>query len=196
LSLLVIFIWGTSYIYPNPLEIVILSIVIFSSILSYKRDSDPKLFLPLLYPTVPLLFIFMLYKEYGIEALIWLLVVVSLTDTAAYFVGKTIGKTQFCETSPKKTLEGVVGGVIIASFLGSFVALDDLPLILAIVVSIAISIASVFGDLFESYLKREAGVKDSGDILPGHGGVLDRLDGYLFAVIVMYICLNARGVIV
>jgi phosphatidate cytidylyltransferase len=58
-------------------------------------------------------------------------------------------------------------------------------------VTLLTSISSIFGDLFESYLKREAGVKDSGDILPGHGGIVDRIDGYLFAAIIMVIALRA-----
>jgi phosphatidate cytidylyltransferase len=121
----------------------------------------------------------------------WLLVTVALTDVGAFFVGKTIGRTKFSSTSPNKTLEGVIGGVLIATLVGTLVGLYTYSLSKSIMVSLAISIASVFGDLFESYLKREAGVKDSGNVLPGHGGVLDRIDGYLFGVVMMVTALRA-----
>ena len=87
-------------------------------------------------------------------------------------------------------MEGVVGGVAVATIGGLFVGLSIIDILPAFFISFATSIASVFGDLYESKLKREAGVKDSGDILPGHGGVLDRIDGYLFGGIVMLILLR------
>ena len=122
--------------------------------------------------------------------LLWLLVIVASTDIGAYFVGRTFGKTKFCETSPNKTIEGVIGGVVFAVVLGSLSSINEINFIGAVLVSIIVSFASVFGDLFESYLKREAGVKDSGSILPGHGGVLDRTDGYLFGAIAMLVVLR------
>jgi phosphatidate cytidylyltransferase len=136
---------------------------------------------------------FMLYRDFGIDWMLWLLVIVAVTDTGAFFVGKSVGKTQFSPTSPNKTLEGVIGGILFATVAGTVMGyfMDLVPFIVALVVSILTSIASVFGDLFESYIKREAGVKDSGDIFPGHGGVLDRLDGYLFGAIIMVIALRA-----
>ena len=114
-------------------------------------------------------------------SLLWLLIAVAVTDIGAYFVGKSIGKTPFCPTSPKKTMEGVVGGVLIATVTATFVGTTIVDIEKALLISLLASLASVFGDLFESSLKRQAGVKDSGTILPGHGGVLDRIDGYLFA---------------
>ena len=108
----------------------------------------------------------------------------------AYFVGKSIGKTKFCETSPNKTIEGVIGGVIFAVLLGTLFSTNGISFVNALIISAIVSIVSIFGDLFESYLKREAGVKDSGTILPGHGGVLDRTDGYLFGAIVMLVLLR------
>jgi len=108
-------------------------------------------------------------------------------------VGKSIGKTKFSPTSPNKTLEGVLGGIILATIAGTYYAFaTDLDtLFMATLISSLTAIASIFGDLFESYLKREAGVKDSGTLLPGHGGVLDRVDGYLFGAIIMLIVLRA-----
>ena len=133
---------------------------------------------------------FMLYNEYGMKWIIWLLIVVVFTDVGAFLVGKSIGKTKFSPTSPNKTLEGVIGGVVLATIAGTFYAfymvnLDEQLFVFG--VSLITAIASIFGDLFESYLKREAGVKDSGTLLPGHGGVLDRVDGYLFGAIIMLI---------
>ena len=77
------------------------------------------------------------------------------------------------------------------SLFGTFVGTNIAPTSIAFIVTLLTSIASVFGDLFESYLKREAGVKDSGDILPGHGGILDRIDGYIFGAPMMVIALRA-----
>ena len=122
--------------------------------------------------------------------LLWLLIIVASTDIGAYFIGKGFGKTKFSETSPNKTIEGVIGGVSFAVVLGTVFAINEVNVIAAIAISAIVSFASVFGDLFESYLKREAGVKDSGSILPGHGGVLDRVDGYLFGAIVMLVLLR------
>ena len=124
------------------------------------------------------------------SSLLWLLVVVAGTDVGAYFVGKSIGTTKFCETSPNKTLEGVAGGVIAAAILGVIFSPENIGFFTALFISLVVAIASIFGDLFESYLKREANTKDSGNILPGHGGILDRTDGYLFGGVIMLVLLR------
>jgi len=188
--LFAVFVWLLALIYPNPDDLFFLIAVIFASMLAYTREFERKLFLPFLYPTASLLFLLTLYNDFGIDSLIWLVVVVALTDIGAFFVGKMAGKRQFCETSPNKTIEGVAGGIIIATFAGFFTGsmLVDWPQ--ALIISFGVSSASIFGDLFESYLKREAGVKDSGSILPGHGGMLDRVDGYLFSGIIMVLMLR------
>ena len=183
--------WFCAYFYPNPVDLIFVLAIVYASVLAYTKRLEKKLFLPLLYPTASFLFILTLYIEYGMQSLLWLLVVVAGCDIGAYFVGKSLGKTKFCETSPNKTLEGVAGGVIVATVLGSFVAIDGLSLFGAIVISFIIAIVSIFGDLFESYLKREADVKDSGNILPGHGGILDRTDSYLFGAVILLIVLRA-----
>jgi phosphatidate cytidylyltransferase len=161
--------------------------------IAYNKEKTWKNFMPFLYPTAGMLFIFTMYKEYGVSSLFWLLVVVALTDVGAYAVGKSIGKTKFCETSPNKTMEGVVGGIVVATIGGMFLGVNIVDSFAALMISFFTSVASVFGDLYESKLKREAGVKDSGDILPGHGGMLDRIDGYLFGSIVMLVLL--RGLV-
>jgi len=185
--------WFAAYFYPNPEDLIFIVAIGYASQLAYKKTLDKKMFLPLFYPTASFLFLLSLYSEYGVMTLLWLLVIVAGADTGAYFVGKSIGKTKFSETSPNKTIEGVVGGVLIATILGSFFANDNLHIISAIVISIIVALSSVFGDLYESYLKREAGIKDSGSILPGHGGILDRTDGYLFGAIVMLVLLRVVG---
>ena len=182
--------WFAAYFYPMPVDLIFIVAIGYASRLAYKKTLNQKLFLPLLYPTASFLFLLTLYSEFGVMALLWLLVIVASRDIGAYFVGKTFGKTKFCETSPNKTIEGVIGGVAFAVVLGTVFAISEINIIGAIVISSIVSFSSVFGDLFESYLKREADVKDSGSILPGHGGVLDRTDGYLFGAIVMLVLLR------
>jgi len=183
-------VWMLALFYPNPDDLFFLVTMIFAAILAYRSHFDKRLFLPLLYPTASFLFLLELYESFGIQALFWLLVVVALTDTGAYLTGKLIGKHPFCPTSPNKTLEGVAGGVVIATVAGLFVGTLLADWHQALFISLGTSIASIFGDLFESHLKREAGVKDSGDILPGHGGILDRVDGYLFGGVAMVLLLR------
>ncbi|QDF27816.1 phosphatidate cytidylyltransferase [Halarcobacter anaerophilus] len=184
-------IWFIAYFYPYAEDLVFVAAIVFASILAYSKNLDKKIFLPLMYPTASFLFLLTLYYEYGVMSLLWLLVIVAGADVGAYFVGKSIGKTKFCETSPNKTVEGVLGGLVVATILGIIFAIDNISLLGAIIISLVVALASVFGDLFESYLKREAGVKDSGDILPGHGGILDRTDGYLFGGVMMLVILRA-----
>ncbi|SKB56837.1 phosphatidate cytidylyltransferase [Malaciobacter marinus] len=183
--------WLIAYFYKDSENLIFLALVIIASVLAYTKDIDKKTFLPLLYPLASFLILLSLYNEFGIQILWWILFIVATTDTGAYFIGKSIGKTKFCQTSPNKTLEGVIAGVIFGSLIGALFAISNISYFQAFLISFIVAIASIFGDLFESYLKREAKVKDSGDILPGHGGVLDRTDGYLFASVVMLVVLRA-----
>ena len=185
--------WLIAGIYPYGDDLFVLAGVGYASLVAYNKEVKWRDFFPFLYPTAGLLFVFTMYQEYGVLSLLWLLAVVALTDIGAYAVGKSIGKTPFCETSPNKTLEGVFGGVVVATLVGAFFGLYVVDFWTAFIISLAVSATSIFGDLFESSLKRSAGVKDSGDLLPGHGGVLDRIDGYLFGGIVMLVLL--RGLV-
>ena len=121
-------------------------------------------------------------------ALFWLFVFIWIADIGAYFFGKLFGKTKLAETiSPGKTVEGALGGLftnlLLVSFFIFWIIYSDAEIyvpyvILAFIAVIAITALSVFGDIYESFLKRQAGVKDSGRLIPGHGGLLDRLDGF------------------
>ncbi|RLA81167.1 MAG: phosphatidate cytidylyltransferase [Epsilonproteobacteria bacterium] len=186
-------IWFIAGIYPQGDDLFVLAGVVYAGAVAYNRDLKWKSFLPFLYPTAGMLFVFTMYQEYGVYSLLWLLVVVAMTDVGAYFVGKSMGKTQFCQTSPNKTLEGVVGGIAVATISGTVVGIFMVSVEIAFIVSLFVAASSIFGDLYESSLKRSAGVKDSGDLLPGHGGVLDRIDGYLFGSIFMLVML--RGLV-
>ena len=100
----------------------------------------------------------------------------------AYIVGSLIGKTPFSKISPKKTWEGTVGGAILAVLVVGLVArILDMDYMQASIIALIASVAGTAGDLFESKLKRLAGVKDSGNLMPGHGGFLDRFDSLLIA---------------
>lgn len=115
---------------------------------------------------------------HGLELLVWVFIVTWATDIGAYFAGRTFGKRKLAPSiSPNKTVEGLYGGIAAAAlFGGAWVLATGLgkPLI---VLAPLLAIAAQAGDLFESGMKRRAGVKDSGTWLPGHGGILDRLDG-------------------
>lgn len=111
--------------------------------------------------------------------------VVWLGDTFAYFVGRAIGNTPLApRLSPKKTIEGALGGLL-GSIAGALIVRELFgvpgPLSLLVLFAVAGGVIEQLGDLFQSMLKRASGVKDSGSIFPGHGGVLDRIDGLLFA---------------
>ena len=114
----------------------------------------------------------------GFDLLIWVFLVVWSTDIGAYFAGRAIGGPRLAPSiSPNKTIAGLAGGVMSAALLaGAWVSYTGLPEPL-IWLAVPFAVAAQIGDLFESGLKRRAGVKDSGAWLPGHGGLLDRLDG-------------------
>jgi len=182
--------WLGAFIYSNPDDLTYIVLIVTISIMAHKKSVNFKLLAPFLYPSVSMLFLLALYKDFGMNSLIWLFVIVSSADIGAYVVGKSIGKTSFSKTSPNKTWEGVIGAIVAATILGTLVGLNSVSPFISLIVSFFVSLSSVWGDLFESYLKREAGVKDSGTIFPGHGGMLDRSDGYMFAGIIMLVLLR------
>ena len=132
---------------------------------------------------------FLLSQPSGNILLVALAAIVSICDSAAYFVGRRVGGPKLWQQiSPKKTLSGSVAGLIGAMILT--VLLSDIFAFAnkseALVMGLVLGVLAQAGDLFESSVKRSLNVKDSGSILPGHGGMLDRFDGYVFVVPVIY----------
>ncbi len=154
-----------------------------------------KQVLGIIYIPVPLsLLVFIREQDHGIFWILWLLIVVFSNDTGAFYGGKFFGRHALAPNiSPNKTIEGTISGILTSTVFGfifSVIFFNDFSLsFLMIPASFIIAIAGQGGDLFESALKRASGIKDSGSILPGHGGILDRIDGLLFAIPVLYIYL-------
>jgi phosphatidate cytidylyltransferase len=120
----------------------------------------------------------------GLYAMLFVFAVVWATDILAYFVGRAIGGAKLApKISPGKTWSGAIGGAISAIIAGSLVAYFLVPgsVQLAAAIAFILSVCSQAGDLFESFIKRRFGVKDSSRLIPGHGGVMDRVDGLIFA---------------
>ncbi|MDR6790023.1 phosphatidate cytidylyltransferase [Sphingomonas sp. BE138] len=140
----------------------------------------PQLALGVVYCGVPVLALVVLrrHDDNGLLYAFWTMALVWACDIGAFFAGRSIGGPKLApRLSPNKTWAGLIGGTIAALVLGlALHGAAGLPLPLALC-SPVLAIMSQLGDLYESWLKRRAGVKDSGNILPGHGGVLDRLDG-------------------
>jgi phosphatidate cytidylyltransferase len=152
-----------------------------------------------IYCALPLVMLMHIHRYHGGAWIFFLLTVIFATDTGAFYCGKYFGRRKlYPSVSPGKTWEGAAGGLLM-SLIGAGWFLHLVPLhalggrILTLVV--VLSVAGQIGDLAESMLKRAHGVKDSGWILPGHGGLLDRIDGLLFAVPILYLYLYLSHVV-
>jgi phosphatidate cytidylyltransferase len=134
--------------------------------------------------------------EPGPWRIVLLLAIVMMADTAAYFVGRALGRHKLAPSiSPGKTVEGAVGGLaggVLGAWAVSAAGLG-LPGFHVVLLGVFVTLAAIAGDLFESLLKRWAGVKDSGRLFPGHGGMLDRLDSLLFGGAVLYYYFSLSG---
>jgi phosphatidate cytidylyltransferase len=184
------------------LDIVLLAITLLISIKcvvflfdnSLQKISNSSKYIYLLgYITLPFIFITKIsfgIKNYNPKIIIGLLILIWTNDTFAYIVGKSIGKHKLFEKiSPKKTIEGFFGGLIFAIFAGYLISMylikpstqfSDKSILIWMIIAAIVGVMGTIGDLIESKFKRIAGVKDSGKIMPGHGGVLDRLDSVIF----------------
>lgn len=127
----------------------------------------------------------------GVAWIFYVLVLVAFCDTGAFYAGTFFGKHKLCpKVSPGKTVEGFMGGLALSLIGGLAIKayfFPELPLAMTVIFLITVSVVGPVGDLFESALKRTGGVKDSGSIIPGHGGILDRIDALLFVAPVAYV---------
>lgn len=191
LFLSAVIMWIIAYFYDNPINIAIVMLVIIASYNAYMQNVKCKDYLVILYPSIPFLCLFGIYTKFGTMVIVWLIITVSLADVVAYFGGKAFGKSPLSPVSPKKTLEGALIGLVVATLAGTiFAYMIKQGFVVSFFISLFVALISIFGDLFESMLKRNANLKDSGNILPGHGGMLDRVDGLLFASVIMLFLLD------
>jgi phosphatidate cytidylyltransferase len=149
---------------------------------------------PALYLGLPIGAMIAIREERGREALLLLMLTVAISDTAQYYTGRAFGRRPLAPAiSPKKTIEGALGGFVAGIAVLALVGRWWLPQVNTAVragLGLLIVAFGIAGDLFESMLKRSAGVKDSSALIPGHGGVLDRIDALLFAAPVYYVVLR------
>lgn len=178
------------YIYA-PLWII--SLIILLTLVCVLKTEWPLFQLPwltVIYPILPFSLLIALNQSSTHILLSLLLVTVSSYDAGGYLIGKQFGRIKLCpRISPQKTWEGVMGGFIFsvcATEIFLTASRFRPPLINVLLFCLLICSAATIGDLFESFLKRRVGLKDAGSLLPGHGGFLDRLDGFLGAILILY----------
>ncbi|MFN2259821.1 MAG: phosphatidate cytidylyltransferase [Parasphingopyxis sp.] len=185
------------FIHPTfwPIDVMTIAVLGGIALVASLAAMSFRLGMGILYIGIATIAILFLREENGIALTLWTLAVVWGTDICAYFAGKLIGGPKLAPSySPNKTWAGLVGGVGGAMLIGSIIALyAGLPRWLILLAGLFAIIAQL-GDLYESWLKRRAGVKDASGIFPGHGGALDRLDGLMPVAIVMAV-ISAAGLL-
>lgn len=132
----------------------------------------------------------------GFYLVLLLLLIIWGTDTGAYFFGLLLGKRKLAPNiSPNKTVEGSIGGGIVSVLVSIIFGVSiGFSILLALFIGVIISVTAQLGDLMQSVLKRKANIKDSGELIPGHGGILDRFDSFLLSPAVFYLILILMGV--
>jgi phosphatidate cytidylyltransferase len=188
--------------YKNAFEMILgfiaLTLILSGLISLVQFKSNPFVFeratqqiLGIIY--IPVLLSYVVLIRNGINGADWIfsvLFIVFAGDTSAYYAGSYLGRHKLCPSvSPNKTIEGALGGLAASLCMGAILKnffLAKSPWGLSILLFLVIGVAGQVGDLFESVIKRSANVKDSGGILPGHGGMLDRIDALLFVAPVTY----------
>ncbi len=173
----------------------VIAIVLLSALLDDQRVWTAVGLIYAILPTAAL--VLLRDDDLGLPAVAAVFAVVWTTDTVAYFTGRAIGGPKLWpQVSPKKTWSGAIGGVIAGIVAGAIIGVaSGVPILWAVAaISCGLAVISIVGDLFESSVKRRFGVKDSGSIIPGHGGVMDRVDGLFAAAVLVMVVAIVRGV--
>jgi len=195
-----IIVWAVYREYPFlPVLLLAVDLILVAALTLplFKTDTQAphlvsKQVLGLVYIPVFLSFLILLRTDpQGSQWIFWLLCIVAAGDTGAFYAGTYLGRRKLCPwVSPKKTIEGSIGGLaanVVAALLFRMLLLPTLAVFPCVVFALIVGVAGQLGDLFASEFKRSAGIKDSGTLLPGHGGFLDRLDALLFASPLAYL---------
>lgn len=172
-----------------------LAFFLFSNEKNYSNSTYfPQTIIGPFYICLPLIFFLLIAGlDQGKMWIFFILAVIFAGDTGSFYVGRHLGKHKLTPISPGKTWEGTVGGLlanVLSAGIFGLLFFPSLSLISIVVLAIVIGISGQVGDLAESLLKRISNIKDSGTVLPGHGGILDRIDSLLFAIPVLYLYLS------
>lgn len=202
--LVLYFTFGTTNVidFQYSLDYKVMSVIIFLflSPLVFINNQDKYNISDALYVIASVLFIGLSYnlliitRNYDLKYIIYLFLITTMTDTFALFTGMLVGNHKLSSISPKKTIEGLLGG----TFMGTFVAVSfyhtvinpNMSLVFIIMITIVLSLIGQVGDLVFSSIKRYYGKKDFSDLIPGHGGILDRFDSMIFVVLAFVILLG------
>lgn len=179
--------------------VVLLGVQIILPLFTKNESGLPEMLIPAfgsIYISLPLLllgYVHLATQALGIPVVLSVLVMIWTHDTFAYLTGISFGRHKMAEKiSPKKTWEGFAGGMLMTVVAGLVFSLfyPEIQIPLWLILSFTVGLAAVVGDLVESFIKRNTGVKDSGSFLPGHGGILDRIDSILIVSPVVYVFFN------
>ncbi len=187
---------------PHVVAVLLGALIVIGTVALFRWEGGPDALasmaaavFPSIYLGLPIAALVVIRQQQGAAGLFLLMLTVMISDTAQYYTGRAFGRRPLAATiSPKKTVEGAIGGFVFGPLAFMLIGTQWLPqpplsTTERLALGLAIVAAGIAGDLFESMLKRSAGVKDSSSLIPGHGGVLDRIDALLFAAPVYFLAL-------
>lgn len=193
--------WKINPFYSNCIIVSGIILVFITSL--FNENTSPiknigNYLLCLVYACIPYIFISKIpftntYNSYESILILGVFILIWTNDTFAYLTGVSIGKNKLIERiSPKKTIEGFIGGVVSTLIISYLIALQNpiLTKIQWLIIGVLVGVFGVIGDLIASMFKRQTGVKDTGNIIPGHGGIIDRLDSIIFTAPFIYLFLK------